>query len=167
VTEEDFRILFKAIAFRAMRTTGGAESFPIQAARAICRVLMFRKDGEKGLDCDMAKLFASRVIERLQREAEEENFKILYFQLILLLLYLLRYRRSDPLCFDPNSLETIEVFEGAIESMDKAKKFFSKSCENRKTGRVQNVIDGFEKYLYYEGTEDVLTLLGGLAGDMA
>ncbi len=167
VKEEDFRILFKAITYRARSTIERFKPFPIQTARAVCRVLMFRKDGEKGLDSDMAKLFAHRVLERLHKEEGEENFKTLYFQLILLLLYLLRYRRSDPSCFDQNSQQTIEVFEDAIESMDKAKEFFSKTRENRKAERVQNIIDGFEKYLYYEGTEDVLTLLGGLAGDMA
>ena len=165
--EEEFHILFKAIASRARRKIQNIEPFPIQAARAICRVLMFRKDGEKGLDCNIANLFARRAIERLYIEQKNKNFKILYFQLILLLLYLLRYRRTDPLCFDPSSTQTIEIFEEAKSSMAVAKRFFHRTREFGKAKRIQNIIDGFDKYLNYEGTEEVLTVLGGLTGDMA
>lgn len=115
----------------------------------------------------MAKLFARCALDRLINEQKKGNYKNLYFQLILLLLYLLRYRKTDPSCFDPNSPQTIEVFEEAIGSMSVAKKFFYKFHDNGKAKRVQNIIDGFEKYLHYEGTEDILTVLGDLAGDMA
>jgi hypothetical protein len=167
VKVEDFQILFKAIYSRAKRNILNVVPFPIQSARAICRVLIFRKDGDKGLNRQMAQLFAKRALKRLYDEENTENFQILYSQLILLLLYLLRYRRSDPSCFDPDSSETIEIFEGVMKSMEKAKEFFSSRDEVNKANRVQNIIDGFEKYLYYEGTEDVLTVLGDLAGDMA
>lgn len=167
VTLGDFSTFFKAIADRARKTIDGVQPFPIQAARSICRVLMFRKDGHKGLDSKMAKLLARRASDRLYKEQKRGNYKNLYFQLILLLLYLLRYRKTDPSSFDPNSPQTIEVFEEAIGSMSVAKKFFYKTHDFRKAKRVQNIIDGFEKYLHYEGTEDILTVLGDLAGDMA
>jgi hypothetical protein len=166
VQKEEFRLLFNVITNRAKRVVLGFESFPIQTARAICRILMYRKEGEKGLDSDMAQLFARRAIERLNKLQEQRKFKILYFQLIMLLLYLLRFRKSDSSCFDPDSTKTIEVFEDAMESMEKAKMFFSRRNEHYKAKRVQNIIDGFEKYLHYEGTEDVLTVLGDFAGDM-
>lgn len=166
VQKEEFRLLFNVIKNRAKRVFLGFEPFPIQTARAICRILMYRKEGEKGLDSDMAQLFARRAIERLYKLQEKRKFKILYFQLIMLLFYLLRYRKSDSSCFDPDSPKTIEVFEDAMESMEEAKRFFSRRNEHYSAKRVQNIIDGFEKYLHYEGTEDVLTVLGDLAGDM-
>jgi hypothetical protein len=164
---EEFQFLFEAIAKRARRFNETAAPFPIQAARSICRVLMFREDGHKGLDAKMAKLFARRALERLHKEQKNRNYKILYFQLILLMLYLLRYRKTDPSCFDPNSPKTIEVFEEAMESMAEAKRFFSRTRNFGNAKRVQSIINGFEKYLHYEGTEDVLTVLSDLAGDMA
>jgi len=165
--EEEFHTLFKAIARRARRSIAGFQSFPIQSARAICRVLMFRENGEKGLNGDMATLFTRRALDRLYKEQKRQNFNILYFQLILLLLYLLRYRKAEPACFDPNSPQTIEVFENAMQSMSVAKKFFSKKRIFGKARRVQYIIDGFEKYLHYEGTEDLPTVIGGFTGDMA
>jgi hypothetical protein len=84
-----------------------------------------------------------------------------YFQVIRLLLYLLRYRRTDPLCFDPNLPQSISVFEKAKESMALAKRSFR--SDSTKAGKIQRIIEGFGKYLHYEGTEDVITLIGGLA----
>jgi hypothetical protein len=164
-SEEDFRILFKAIAGRAGRNIAGTRPFPIQAARAICRVLMFRKNGEKGLDRNMAQLFAQRAMEGLQEQQGAQNFRTLYFQLIRLLLYLLRYRRTDPACFDPNSLQSIGVFLEAIESMVEAKRYFAKTGGFGKARQIQEIIEGFENHLHYKGTEHFLTVLGDLAGD--
>ena len=83
------------------------------------------------------------------------------------MLYLMRCRKTNPSCFDPSPPQTIEIFEKAIKSMAEAKKFFRKNGDKGKSKRVQNIIDGFEKYLHYEGTEDVLTVIKDLAGDMA
>ena len=65
------------------------------------------------------------------------------------------------------NLPVQEVFEEAMESMAEAKRFFSRTRNFGKAKRVQSIINGFEKYLHYEGTEDVLTVLSDLAGDMA
>ena len=102
VDEEDFRLLFRSIARRAESDPSDIRTFPDNAARSICNVLMFRNDGERGLDRDMAQLFARRALQRLLKEQDDGNFKKAYFQVIRLLLYLLRYRRTDPSCFDPN-----------------------------------------------------------------
>ena len=74
---------------------------------------------------------------------------------------------TPSLCFDPSSPQTLEIFEEAKNSMVVAKKFFYKTREFGKAKRIQNIIEGFDKYLNYEGTEEVLTVLGGLTGDMA
>ena len=127
---------------------------------------MFREDGEKGLNSDMAITFACSALERINKEEQEENFKNLYFQLITLMLYLLRYRKSNPACFDPNNDSTLDVFKKTMESMEVAKEYFFSKRENGRARKVRNIIEGFNKYLFYEGTEDVLTVLGDLAGDM-
>jgi hypothetical protein len=126
---------------------------------------MFRKNGEKGLDRNMAQLFAQRAMEGLQEQQGAQNFRTLYFQLIRLLLYLLRYRRTDPACFDPNSLQSIGVFLEAIESMVEAKRYFAKTGGFGKARQIQEIIEGFENHLHYKGTEHFLTVLGDLAGD--
>lgn len=161
VNVEDFRLLFQSIACLARSGPFDDKSFPIHAARSICRVLMLRKEGEQGLDREMAQLFANRALQRLLKEQEEHNFKTLYFQMIRLLLYLLRYRRIDPSCFDPNLPETIFVFEEAMKSMATAKDYFP--SHSTKATQIKRIIEGFNKYLHYEGTEDLLPVLRDLA----
>jgi hypothetical protein len=81
--------------------------------------------------------------------------------MVQLLLYLLRYRRSDPSCFDPNLPQSIFVFEEAKRSMVFAKNSFPK--HSAKAAQIQRIIEGFDKYLHYEGTEDMITVLKDLA----
>ena len=166
VEVDDFQLLFECIARRARVTWESFESFPIQTARGICRVLMFRQDGEKGLSADMARMFANRALERLQQEQKTGSFSMLFFQVILLVLYLLRFRRSDPLCFDARDAHTFAMFHKVMETMDMARAYFSDHNQDAKALRVAQIAEGFEKYLYYEGTEDLLTVLGEFAGDM-
>ncbi len=49
--------------------------------------------------------------------------------------------------------------------MRDASEFFRHRHMHAQAIRVQHIISGFEKYLHYEGTEDLLTVLGELAGD--
>lgn len=161
VRVEDFRLLFQSIADLASSGPFDDRIFTIQAARSICRVLMLRRDGERGLDREMAQLFAHRALKRLLKEQENNNFSILYFQMIRLLLYLLRFRRTDPACFDPSFPQSIFVFEEAKKSMAFAKNYFPR--HSPRVGQVQRIIDGFDKYLHYEGTEDVISILRDLA----
>ncbi len=158
---KDFRLLFKSVARRERSNRVEDTTFPIYSARSVCRILMLREDGEKGLDRDMTQLFANRAFLRLYREQKKETFKSVYFQMLQLLLYLLRYRRSDPLCFDPSIASSIFPFEQAKKSMEFAKGTFPK--QSKKPEQIQKIIEGFDKYLHYEGTEDVISVLRDLA----
>lgn len=159
-----FNHLFRSIALRITQHSG-VEAFPIEAARGIWRVLMLRPDGQEGLNRQLANVFAKATLNRLLMQQDMQNFNNLYFQLIRLLLYLLRIRKSDPSCFDPNDKNSIKVFEKSIESMERAKRYFH-NRDNTKATKVSLIADGFNKYLNYEGSEDLLTLLGEAAGGL-
>jgi len=160
-----YRFLFGAIERYALRTDVN-QPFPIQSARAVCRVLMFRRDGYLSLDRDMAELFAQRALGRLYGEQKKLNYQMLFFQLVLMLFYLLRFRKADPNCFDPNTDGGISVFEKTMECLEAAKRYFLANRQILKARRVDRIIDGFKRYLHYEGGEDVVTIIGDFAGDM-
>jgi len=162
---EDFQLLFDAIAKRALRKDL-PQSFPIQSARAICRILMFRQDGYLGIDHQKAEVFAYSTLERLREETSECNYDRLFFQLIILLYYLLRYRKVDPDCFDPHKKEGIIVFEKAIEYLGGAHDYFRAKGQIEKAERVKEAMKGFKRYLYYEGGKDLVTIIGDLTGDL-
>ncbi|MBF0508814.1 MAG: hypothetical protein HQK57_07800 [Deltaproteobacteria bacterium] len=163
ITVEDFRLLFRSIDRRAGGGIFDATTFPINAARSICNVLMWRRNGEQGLDSAfMARRFASGAIVRLKKEEKKDGkFKTTYFQMIRLLFYLLRYRKTDPSCFDPDSPTSISVFEEAKKSLEVAKRSFP--VNSKKITQIKQLIEGFDKYLHYEATEDVISVLRALA----
>ena len=164
---EDFQLLFNAITAdikQREKENNTQTLFPIQIQRAICCSLIFRKDSEKSLDYQTAKFFAKHALRRLKQEERKDNFKQAYFQLIRLLLYLLRCRRSNPSCFDHNDKSEIKPFIKAIESMRKAISHL-RYRQAARAQKVQQILDGFEKYLYYEGSEETLIELNELAGE--
>jgi len=161
----DFKLLFNAITRRALREDL-SQPFPIESIRAACRVLMFRQDGCLGLNHQIAKLLALRALERLRELAFSCNYNRLFFQLILLLYYLLRCRKADPECFAPHNNNGIILFEKAIEYLIGAHDYFRAKRQIGKAVRVKEAMRSLERYLYYEGGEDLVTIIGDLAGDL-
>jgi len=162
---KDFNLLFDAIERRALREEL-PHPFPLQSIRAVCRVLMYREDGYLGLDCEKAQLFARRALMILGEQQSEKKYKQLFFQLILLLLFLLRYRKAEPSCFDPARKESIAVFQTVENLLIAAHKYFHSRRQTGKANRIKAVIDGLNRYLYYEGGEEVVTIISELAGDL-
>ena len=75
-TEEEYRFLFKNIERRARFAQQPTYiPFPIESARAICRVLMYRRNGERGLHSDMANLFVKCASRRLRTGSEEAKLQ--------------------------------------------------------------------------------------------
>lgn len=158
---EDFRLLFESVARRCQRQAPANNRFTEYAGRSICRILMYREDGQRGLDRTNAQLFAGLALERLLQEQTTNNVSRVYFQMVQLLLYLLRYRITDPSCFDPTSSHSISAFKKAQESMADAKNSLPR--HSPRAGQIQRIIEGFDQYLHYEGTEDVISVLRDLA----
>jgi len=154
--DQEIKSLFN---FIYERTLEG--SFPIHFARGVCRLLMYRNESHKGLTRKMARLFAEKALERLIDQQENNNFQTLYFQLVQLLLYLLRYRYDDPKCFDQNNAESMSVHNEAQKSMEIAKEHYVNNPIRYK--KITSAIESFEKYLKYEATEDLPVALSELA----
>ena len=160
-----YRFLFSAIA-RYSRRTDVNQPFPIQSARAVCRVLMFRQDGYKGLDPDLAELFTKLALKRLHEETNTGKYDRLFFQLVLLIFYLLRFRKADSDAFAPDTEEGIPISVKVIECLQEAHQHFHAKRQTGKAVRAKKIIDGFKRYWHYEGGEDVITIIGDFAGDM-
>ncbi|RLF27475.1 MAG: hypothetical protein DRN14_05380 [Thermoplasmata archaeon] len=157
--EQEIKTLFDFIYKRALDG-----SFQIQFARGVCRLLMYRNESYRGLTRKMARLFAQKALERLIDQEATENFQTLYFQLVQLLLYLLRYRQVDTGCFDPqDELVSMEYHNKAKESMKNAETYFKEIGNNNRSMKIKSAIESFEKYLNYEATEDVPVVLSELA----
>lgn len=144
--------------------TDGAMPIPINAARALCYVLMYRKSASLHLNCDDADVIASSVVERLKDETKNNKYMMLFFQLVLLLLYLLRVRENSSDCFDRNIKGATTAYDDACDCLESAAKYLG-STHYEKAQKALKIKSGIEKYIDYSGSEDVVTVLKELANE--
>lgn len=159
-----YDFLFSAVSERIEEFQFAHGQLPIESVRGVSKILLFRKDGEKGLNRNTARLFAEEAVRRLKREEIKSNYKNLYFELIRFLLYLLRVRKNDNTCFQPDDSVVMKPFEDAMASMENAISYFRKKHFYEREQRTVAILDGFNQYLDYEGSDTILPTLNEAAG---
>lgn len=161
---DDYSLLFTAIEGRLKNNNlMGREKFPIQASRAIYRLLYVRQDAEQGLTREQAFLFAQEAVNIMILEAEKSNFRNKFFQAVQLFIFLLRFRKKDSTFLDPDNPHDKKLFDKALSCLDKANSFFR---ENRghDADKAISLIEGIKAYMYYEGHDDIIHVLNEFAG---
>ncbi len=163
---DEYAILCKAVADRIREMWFDQQQLPIQSVRGVSKILLFRKDGEKGLNGDNAKLFAQEAVRRLRDEQTANNYQQLFFELIRFLLYLLRVRKVDNSCFQPEDSNALRPFEEAMKSMDNAIDYFDQERQFNQKKRTLAIMKGFDQYLKYQGSDTILPTLNKAAGGL-
>lgn len=156
-TREKYKFFYKKIV-EYYRANDGLR-FPINSARSVCRLLMYRRDSCLALDRESAQLFAQGAVDRLMEEFKQRYFKEIFFRCVLLLLYLLRVRRADVGAFDPSSQKDLAPFHLAMELMTEAVKHAKRTHDHNRAVGIGRVISGLENYLEYEGDEGTISIL--------
>jgi len=162
VNPESYKILFSAIYKRLLHPPDMQVPFPIQSARAIWRVLLYRPDGQDGLDKEMAIIFSQCAVDMLCHEVGSENLKQKFFQSLLLFFVLLRYRKQDQTFLSPDNQIDQELLDRLYYCLDKAENWFAR-YERWKVDRVRQLLNGIKDYMKYEGLPGILHLLTEMA----
>jgi hypothetical protein len=159
-TIEDYKILFHAITDRIRNTpvSKARRPFPIQAARAICRVLGYRKEVPEALTGTQAKLITEQSVLIMETEAAKKAFKSLFFQGSRLFVFLLRFRLSDDSFLNPENPQDSDLFQRTLKCLRAAKNHFKGQCDT-KTQKAQELLSEIEAYMHYEGSKDIIHLL--------
>ncbi|MDD2389228.1 MAG: hypothetical protein PHP23_05790 [Desulfobacterales bacterium] len=159
--KEDFQLLYTQI-FRRLKSTH-AIPFPIHSYKALWRLLSLREYSPMAMTPRQAKTFTEETVKMMAREACDGNYKQRFFQAARLFLFLLRFRVVVQGFLDPDKYSDSDLFERAIECLRKAENHFSRSHESG-ADRARELVIGIEKFMYYEGSNDILTALDSLAG---
>jgi len=159
--EEDFKLLYTQIFGRIK--SAHQTPFPIQSYKALWRLLSLREDSPTAMTPRQAKTFTEEVVKLMEREARVGNYKKKFFQAARLFLFLLRFRVVDQGFLNPDNHSYSGLFERTIECLRKAEKYFSRSHESG-ADRAKELVIGIEKFMYYEGSNDILKALDELAG---
>ncbi|AQU99678.1 hypothetical protein B2D07_02020 [Desulfococcus multivorans] len=159
--EEDFRLLYEKI-YKRIKSNHN-KPFPIQSSRALWRSLSLRDKSPRAMARTQAKTFTEEAVKILEQESDLGNFERSFFQAARLFLFLLRFRVVDHDFLDPSNPMDSDLFERALKCLKAAENHFSHS---QATGavRAKELVIGIEKFMRYEGSNDILTALDELAG---
>jgi len=156
--------LFSAIYRRVINYSAG-KPFPMNSARSVYRILMYRRDGQDSLSSAFVHVFLNEACDIIDKEVSIKNFEKLFFQGILLFLVLLRYRKVDENFLNPNDPEYKDIFDRIETILNKAKDYAIK--RNMVTSlRISNLMDEIKKYMYYEGTPGIIKIIASEIGDV-
>lgn len=159
-TSNDIRLLFEHIVSRA-----GAGKFTIQSLRAASRVLRYRDQAPSALTEKSAWGLAQLTLSLMQEESQANKYAAKFFQGVLLLLYLLRFRKVDSECFSPQNASAIKIFEGGMLLIQKSIEFFSTEKDHAKVGKSKAALKDFDDFVYQRATGSYPQAVLDLAGD--
>lgn len=159
-TNADIRLLFDGIVSRA-----SAGKFTIQSLRAASRVLRYREQAPGALTEKSAWTLAQLTLSLMQQEAQANKYAAKFFQGVLLLLYLLRFRKVDNECFSPQNASAIKLFEGGMLLIQKSIDFFNATKDHASARKSTAALKDFEDFVYQRATGSYPQAVLDLAGD--
>ncbi|WP_319526675.1 hypothetical protein [uncultured Desulfosarcina sp.] len=154
INENDLKLLYKEV-YKRIRSNHNTP-FPIQSYRALWRVLSLREKSPLAMARKQAEAFCEESVKMMRREANTNRYKQRFFQAAGLFLFILRFRQVDRGFLDPDNLSDSGLFKRAIECLRAAEDHFSRSHEPG-ADRAKELVIGIEKFMRFEGSNDILT----------
>jgi len=152
--------LFKAIHKRIQSPPpNGGNPFPINSARAIYRVLIYRANGHEGLNEKLVDSFLNQSILMLKTEVKRTNLDRKFFQAVLLFSYILRYRKKNPDFLNPEKKENQAIFEDVFGLLDIAQRWFDRNYNPARAHRLNQALENIKNFMCYEGTPGLIHII--------
>jgi hypothetical protein len=157
-SKHEFQLLYDVV-LKRIRTNHN-NPFPIYSARALWRVLSMRKDSPLYMEKNQAVAYVNESLRIMEQEAlqNNENFQKNFFQAAGLFLFLLRFRIKDNKFLDADNIDDEELFGRVINCLKIAMNYFSRR-PGAGSQRAQILLEGIKKFMYYEGSADILKIL--------
>jgi len=151
---------------RICRHTDDGTALSIQFVRSIGRVLRYRRCGQDALDKRLIKLISDRSMRLLKQFSRGQLFEQKFYQIIQLHLYLLRYRKVNQAYLAPGEASTEIYFNNIKECLQSAHLKLKQSNRLVQAERVQRIINGFKRYMDYQGSASLLVDLNEAADEV-
>ena len=158
-TVNDIHLLFEQILMRA-----GYGKFPIQSLRAASRLLRYQENSPAALTEITAYGIAQLTISLMQKEAQAKKFKQSFFQGVLLLLYLLRFRKVSDY-FSIQNHSSMAFFEKGMGLIQQAIDYFIATKDRSQMGKAKAALKDFEDFVHQRATGSYPQAVLDLTGD--
>jgi hypothetical protein len=163
---EDLEILYQAILDRVRNPNlRDRNVFPIHSARAIYRVMELRKSGPDAMTRKDAETFVGLAIINMERCVKGQRLKSekIFFQAVKLFLYLLRYREVDQTFLRYDNEQDRQQFDRTTRCLETAQSLFQSKRDYARAEKTANLREGIKKYMYFEGSSDIIEIINELA----
>jgi len=161
-TGEDYQLLYYRILKRI--NSNQNNTFPICCSNALWRVLSMRENSPMHFTRLQAKTFTEEAVKKMEQEAGVGNYQNKFFKAARLFLFLLRFRVVDQDFLDPDKPLDSDLFERTIHCLRSAENYFSRSNDNIAL-RAKELVIGIEKFMRYEGNNEILIELDRFVED--
>ena len=148
--------LFNCIAKKVQQDS----KFVIQNIRSCNNILTLRRNGQDALNGKTSKIFLKAILKEISSFAVSKNYKRKFFVSIKLLLYLLRYRKSDPDFLKVDSRENERIKNDLAEYLVG----MEERMPAQRFAQAKEIISGTIDYLNYSGKTDFLNILTEYSG---
>ena len=155
--ENQFKLLCEKIYERSL--TGYGNPFPIQSMRSLSRILVFRENGLRGLNIDMARNFSERAANIICDQVKCNTIKQKFFQGVFLILALLRFRSTDPSFLDP--VNQSALFKRIEHCFREGMEVASRQGDTEKIKLISKTID----FMYSRGCKGIVGQVASQAGE--
>jgi len=132
----------------------------IQSIRACRNILTLRHNGQDALNDNTVTILLKATLKEINGFAVANNYKTKFFVSIKLLLYLLRYRKCNPLFLKADSKETERIKDDLTEYLIRMKGCMTPA----RFLKAKDIISGTIDYLNYAGKTDFLNTLTEYSG---
>lgn len=159
--QNDIQQLYES-AIRRMDEVRNSRSgvvFPIEYLRTMWRLLSLRELAPDAMNRNQAMIFVKVIIERMEEKVKESQFSQVFFQSIRTFVFLLRYRIVDSTFLSYDSKTDKSYFERIIFCLNAGIRSLQKVSHTRKSESAQKLLEEIKKYMYFEGSENILNLL--------
>lgn len=158
-TKDDIKLLFEHIIRRA-----GHGKFTIQSLRSASRLLRYQENAPAALTEKTAHDMAQLTISLMEQEAQEHKYAQKFFQGVLLLLYLLRFRKvSDD--FPPGDASSMATFDQGMPLIQQAIDYFVSKKNHGQTEKAKAALKDFADFVHQRATGSYPQAVLDLAGD--
>jgi len=110
-----------------------------------------------------AETFVEQALINMERCVEQRNFERIFFQAVKLFLYLLRYREIDQTFLRYDNERYPQQFDRTTRCLETAHSFFRSQRNYARAQKIADLRDGIEKYMYFEGSPDIIEIINELA----
>jgi hypothetical protein len=156
---DDIALLIQAVVNRFR--SGQNIPFPMPAINAVCRILMYRSNGQDGLDENTAHALLGATCDVLDQYATQRRFIGKFFQGLRLLLYLLRWRKRQSAFIKKDSAAAQEL----LAKLDHYAQGIKHALTGIKRANTVKIIEGIKEFVNFSGSRTTLDLLKVMAGE--